>query len=209
MRIVTRPGKKPIREVIDGQQRIRSIFDFIDGAFRIPRSVSADWGGRTFEQLSDTEQERLSLFSFNVYQYKQLNDFEVLDMFARLNTYSVGLSTQELRNGKWFGQFKRLSYRLAGQSLEFWRKHRIFNEQNIARMREVELVSELLVAQLDGMQDKKNSLDTFYDELDETWGNTPIKWEVVRRGHWHTQPAQYASSKTTGARFYTGPGHHR
>jgi hypothetical protein len=36
----------------------------------------------------------------------------------------------------------------------------------IARMLEVQLTSELLIAQLNGMQDKKTSIDTFYTEYD-------------------------------------------
>src|SRR5262249_15412492 len=40
--------------------------------------------------------------------------------------------------------------------------HRIFSEQNIARMLEVELTSELLIAGNSGMQNKKTSIDGFY-----------------------------------------------
>jgi hypothetical protein len=91
----------------------------------------------------------------------------VLKVFARLNTYSVKLNAQELRNGRYFGQFKRCAYRLAYEHLEFWRRNRVFTDAQIARMLEVELTSELLVAQLDGAQDKKLSLDAFYANYDD------------------------------------------
>ncbi len=38
-------------------------------------------------------------------------------------------------------------------------------------MLEVELTSELMIAQLDGLQDKKKSIDTFYEKYDETFGD--------------------------------------
>jgi hypothetical protein len=53
---------------------------------------------------------------------------------------------------------------LALAHLEFWRKHKIFSEQGIARMLEIELTSDLLIAGQEGMQDKKKTIDTFYEK---------------------------------------------
>ena len=201
IRLVQEPGQKPVREVIDGQQRVRAIFDFIAGNYRISKSVSPAWGGKNYRSLTTEEQDIINLFSFTVYQYMKLNDSEVLDMFARLNTYSVSLSSQELRNGKWFGHFKQSSYRLATGALEFWRGHKIFNEQQIARMREAELVSELLIAQLDGLQDKKGSIDGFYEHLDEDWGKHPTGWHPSRSQGARQVPAEYLSASESERRF--------
>ena len=98
-----------------------------------------------------------------------------MKIFARLNTHSVRLNNQELRNGKYFGDFKQSIYNLAFEHLEFWRNNKIFTEQAIARMNEVELVSELVIATLDGVQDKKKSIDGFYSRYDEDF---PIRREV-------------------------------
>jgi hypothetical protein len=163
--------------------------------------VSTDWGGKDFDHLPDDEQQTLRLFSFTVYQYKQLSDPQVLDIFSRLNTYSVSLSAQELRNGRWFGRFKQVSYKVATESLEFWRAHKIFNEQQIARMREAELVSELLIASMDGIQDKKASLDSFYERLDEDWGSAPQTWEIGKLSGRRPQPAAYLDEQSAVRRF--------
>jgi hypothetical protein len=79
----------------------------------------------------------------------------------------VRASAQELRNGRYFGEFKQSCYNLAVEHLEFWRQKRLFTEQGIARMREVELTSELMIAMLAGLQDKKKSIDSFYASKDE------------------------------------------
>lgn len=181
IRIAQGRNGRPVREVIDGQQRIRAVFDFIAEKYRISPAVSEDFGGKVYSEITAANRETLNNFSFTVYQYKSLNDSDVLDMFARLNTYSEQLRPQELRNGKWFGEFKRTSYQLAADSLEFWRNHRIVTELQIARMREVELSSELLIVALDGMQDGKKSIDTFYENLDEAWGQTPLSWTFAGR----------------------------
>jgi hypothetical protein len=164
-------GGRPRREVIDGQQRLRALFDFMSGRLSISRSLRSEWAGKTMESLTDDERERLSLYPFHVYQYQAIDDALVLEIFSRLNTYSVPLTPQELRNGRYFGQFKTLVYDLAWKYLDFWRGARIFSEAAIARMAEAEFMSELLVLQFDGLQDKKTTLESFYAGLDQDWSN--------------------------------------
>jgi hypothetical protein len=159
--------RQMLRQVVDGQQRISAVLDFVEGTYRLSRTLKAPWGGKTFEELSAAEQDRIRTYSLAVEVFHGISDPDVLGIFARLNTYSVPLNAQELRNGKYFGAFKESVYSLALEHLEFWRRHGIFSERRIARMLEAELVSELLIAQIDGMQDKKNTIDDFYTRLDE------------------------------------------
>src|SRR5439155_1330394 len=141
-------------------------------------------------------------YRFPIYQYQGIEDQTVLEIFARMNTYSVALNRQELRNGQYFGIFKSTVYRLALNYLTFWRSSGLFSESNIARMDEAELVSELLVAQLDGLQDKKASLDDFYDKLDDEWDGEPINW-VWRKAQ---KPAQWLSREESERRFHSTMG---
>lgn len=168
IRITQNPdASRVVREVIDGQQRISAILDFIDGKYRLAKTLKADWAGREFSGLSRAEQARLRGYGFSSEVFQDISDQEVLELFSRLNTYSVKLSAQELRNGRFFGAFKQSAYSLALEHLEFWRRNGIFSEMAIARMLEVELTSELMIAQLDGLQDKKKSIDDFYDANDD------------------------------------------
>jgi hypothetical protein len=160
-----------VREIIDGQQRISAVLDFIDGKYSLSKSLSAEWAGKSFSQLSKPEQGRLRSFGFSSEVFQDVSDQEVLELFARLNTYSVKLSKQELRNGRFFGLFKQSAYELAFEHLEFWRRNKIFTETAIARMLEAELTSELMIAAIDGMQDKKQSIDDYYDKFDDEFAN--------------------------------------
>jgi hypothetical protein len=163
-----------LREVIDGQQRISAVLDFLDGKYRLTKTLKATWAGKTFEGLSPAERDRITAYGFSAEVFHGISDLEVLEVFSRLNTYSVALNAQELRNGRYFGLFKQTAYSLAYEHLEFWRRHRIFTEQNIARMQEVEFVSEVLIALLAGMQDKKKSIDSFYEKHDEDFKQQSI-----------------------------------
>ena len=159
-----RPKTKTIREVVDGQQRVRSVLEFIADGFRLSRTLKAPWAGLKFSQLSEDQKQQILSFSFSTEIFKGISDEQILEVFCRLNMNGVGLNKQELRNGRFFGLFKETSYSLALAYLEFWRKHRVFSEQGIARMLEVELTSELLIAGSQGMQDKKKTIDSFYDK---------------------------------------------
>ena len=160
---------KTMREVIDGQQRLRTVLDYINEDFSLSPSVSEEAPGKKFSQLSEDQKDQVRKYSFICESFSSISDEEVLEVFARMNTYSVKLNSQELRNGQFFGRFKRCAYNLAHEHLEFWRTNKIFTDGSIARMLEVELVSELLVAQIAGPQDKKTSLDDFYANFDENF----------------------------------------
>jgi hypothetical protein len=159
-----------VREVVDGQQRVRTVLEYVNGDFKLKENLkNAPWRGKLFSQLTKKEQDRLMAFNFSTETFSGISDKQVREVFCRLNMNSIGLNSQELRNGRFFGWFKQTSYQLADDYLAFWRRNRIFGEQALARMLEVELTSELLIAGHAGMQDTKKTLDKFYDDWEESY----------------------------------------
>src|SRR6185369_3567088 len=148
---------------------LSTILEYMNDGFKLTKALDKKWANRRFSELEPEYQNEIRQFSFNCEVFHGVSDGEILEVFARLNTYSVPLNAQELRNGKYFGFFKQSAYRLAPAYVEFWRKHKIFSERGIARMQEVELTSELLIVEIDGLQDKKKSIDRFYATLDDTF----------------------------------------
>ena len=97
-----------------------------------------------------------------------ISDAEVLSIFARMNTYTVQLVAQELRNARFFGAFKQMVYHLAHQHYAFWRNNRVLTDAKISRMADAELVSELIVSMLAGIRQTKNKdLNEFYERYDD------------------------------------------
>lgn len=198
LRVAVDPARGVVREVIDGQQRLRALLDFVGGKFKLPKQLDGEWAGKGYAELDAPQIATLMEFKFQVYQYQNIDDSVVLEIFQRINTYSVPLNSQELRHGKYFGEFRQSVYALAFKHLAFWRDSRLFTEGAIARMNEAELVSELLIVQLDGMQDKKKSINEFYSNLDESWGRSPTKWSTKARDE---VPRDWISRKTAEDRF--------
>ena len=181
----------PRREVVDGQQRIRTLLSFIcpqylkdfkeeQDDFDIKRAHNKDLAGLRFNDLDEELRQKILDYQFSVHVLpSSADDREVLQLFARMNATGVKLNDQELRNANCFGEFKTLAYELAAEHLEYWRQWGIFTEYNIARMEEVELTSEFLMLMVNGVTAKTQStIDRFYDLHDEQF---PAGEEVERR----------------------------
>ena len=156
-----------IREVVDGQQRISAILDFLQDKYALSKNIELLCTGKRFSELGRPEKDAITQYSFICEVFYGVEDQTILQIFARLNMHSVKLNNQELLNGKYFGKFKQTAYALAFDHLEFWRNQRIFTEMAIARMSEVKITSELIILMLDGIQDKKKSIEAFYKRYDE------------------------------------------
>ncbi len=159
--------KRLVHEVIDGQQRMMAVLDFVDGKYALSKSLEAEYAGKKFLALGKKQQEAIMKFTFTYQAFDAISDTEVYEVFRRMNTYSSPLTKQELRHGRWFGKFSRSCEALASEHLEFWRTNKIISETAIARMGEVQYASSLLIAQIDGMTNKNDAIDDFYAEYDD------------------------------------------
>lgn len=162
--------RRSVREIVDGQQRLHSVLSFMKDGFKLSRVHNKDFGGGVFSELPEDVQRDILKYEFAVDLLQDMPDREVHDVFARLNTYSVRLNPQELRNAEFFGEFKTSAYELASEFFKFWENNRIFTDQQILRMAEVELVSELLIAISTGIRAReKKLLNKFYKDNDNTF----------------------------------------
>ncbi|MBX5047041.1 GmrSD restriction endonuclease domain-containing protein [Rhizobium lentis] len=169
LRVTQDPKKGMVREVVDGQQRLSAVLSYVNDDFALSKNIESPAIGKRFSQLAPEQQDAVTQYSFICEVFYGVDDGDILKIFSRLNTHSVKLNAQELRNGKYFGEFKRVCFALSTEHLEFWRNRKIFSEQAIARMQEVELTSELLIVLFAGLQDKKKSIDGFYKTYDENF----------------------------------------
>jgi len=78
------------------------------------------------------------------------------------------LKDQELRNAKWFGEFKSSVYQLAKEFSTFFEINGVFTSKQILRMAEAEFISELLLAMAEGIRDRtKSTIDGAYKKYDD------------------------------------------
>lgn len=162
--------RRTTREVVDGQQRLRTIINFLQDAFTVSKIHNEEHGGKFFSALPGAIQSAILKYELSVDLLLDANDAEVLDIFSRLNSYSVTLNAQELRNAKYTGDFKHTAYMLALEYLTFWKNNNIFTDSKILRMAEAELTSELLIAMSDGIRAKKK-IEYYYKKFESRFPN--------------------------------------
>jgi Protein of unknown function DUF262 len=159
------PSGETRYEVIDGQQRIRAILLFASNDLELSGElVATKWMGQSIDDLSDQEKSAFWDYKIVVRDVTGASDLEIRDLFKRLNIHSVVLNDQELRHARHSGHFIKAMEALADD--EWWLDTGIVNVRQIRRMEDVEFVSELFVALLGGPQDKKKTLDEYYDAFD-------------------------------------------
>ncbi len=174
---ITTPEGKTTYAIVDGQQRIRSILQFL-GAETDPDEqeynkfsldkieVTSDWHNVDFAGLPAEVKKNFYGYQLAVRYLNTDDDEEVRDMFRRLNKYLVPLKPQELRNATYTGPFVKLTLRLADN--EFWAENRIVTAAAIRRMNDVEYVSELLIGILHGPQGGGAAIvDEYYKQYED------------------------------------------
>ncbi|MGA1980568.1 MAG: DUF262 domain-containing protein [Sedimentisphaerales bacterium] len=161
--------KKSIREIVDGQQRIRAILNYLKDGFKISKNHNEEYGGKYYSQLPLKVQKQILQHEISVDVLLGAEDTDVLDIFARLNTYTVKLNKQELINSKYFGLFKQSVYSLGYEYVNFWLKNKVLTEKEVARMGEAEFASELIIIVIDGLQDRKK-IEDYYGKFDDVFG---------------------------------------
>jgi len=165
-------NRRTTREIVDGQQRLRTVLSFINDGFKISRAHHEDFGGEYFTGLDKETQRDILKYEFVVDLLQDMPDPEVYDLFARINTYAEKLKPQELRNAKWFGEFKSSVYLLAKEFVTFLGTNKVFSPKQILRMAEAEFISELLLAIKEGIRaGQKQVIDTCYKKYDDNFPN--------------------------------------
>lgn len=171
--------KQSIREVVDGQQRLRTILNFMKDGFKINPRHNEQYGGLYFSQLDQVDPEIQSVilnYELSVDLLVNMPDVEVLDVFSRLNSYAVILNEQEKLNAVNFGPFKTLSDKLAHSFNNFWLDNKILKDAEILRMADVTLVSDLLIAVTTGIKGK-TQIKKMYENFERNFPYDVIELE--------------------------------
>lgn len=152
----------PYRSVIDGQQRISAILSFLKDGFELKKPYEGKYVGKKFSELPKEAKDRFLRYKLDFNEINDASDEQLREIYSRVNKYSLVLTAQEMRRSDFPGDFLTLSEQLAVH--DFFNTAKIFTVTNRRRLGDVEYVSELLAGLIGGIQDKKNTLDDFYQD---------------------------------------------
>jgi len=176
-----------VHAVVDGQQRIRTVLQFLglqtmapDGkpepeeeeftGFKLDKfdkhSETSSWLDKRFADL--TKDERIKFFGYNFHiRYLYTSDeAELRTMFTRLNRYLTALNAQELRHATYTGPFPKLAEELADN--EYWLKAGLLSRALIRRLGDVDFVSQLLIGVIHGPEGGSAAVvDEYYRQYED------------------------------------------
>jgi hypothetical protein len=161
--------KRSIREVVDGQQRLRAILDFANDDLTLTKRAG-EFAGLKYSDLDDDLQEQFLSYPLAVDSLLNASDTDVLDVFARLNSYTVSLVAAEKRHAKFQGDFKWAVHNAAKDWRDLWETYKIVTGRDRLRMGDDSLMAEMYGILLDGVTDGgATRIERLYADKDESF----------------------------------------
>ena len=158
--------RRNYREVVDGQQRLRAINEFAGGKFALGKTAN-EFAGLKYEDLDEDSQSSFLTYHIGVVQLFNATDADVFDVFHRINAYGLSLNQQELRHGKYQGEFRNAVADASQRWPVLWDKYRAVGIRDRVRMGDDELMAQMLGIILEGVKTgDQRTIGKWYKEYD-------------------------------------------
>ena len=159
--------RRGYREVVDGQQRLRTIDDFANDRLALT-GVANEFAGKTYSTLDDESKTTFLTYTIGVVQLYNISDTDVLDIFHRINAYGFRLNSQEIRHGKYQGRFRNAVVQASQRHDILWKIYRVIGLRARVRMADDELMALMLGIILDGVIDGgQPATNRLYEQYDK------------------------------------------
>ena len=155
---------KTIYDVIDGKQRIEAILRFTKlqkPSFRCRTQIGNSAAEIDWAYLNKSHmQYRIEDYKLSVIEVDGTIS-DIISIFVRINSTGKALSAQEKRHAKYYSStFLQNSSRLAEKLREIFKQNKVMTEGQLARMKHVEFICELMLSLHSGsVLNKKSAFD--------------------------------------------------
>ncbi|MDI4636719.1 MULTISPECIES: DUF262 domain-containing protein [Halomonadaceae] len=168
--------RQTIKEIVDGQQRSSTIYDFFHGNFRVSRTSEViEARGKLYEELDEELQQKFLEYTLSIDLFISASTAQIREAFRRMNSYNVPLNAEEHRHAVYQGEFKWVVYQIARDYSTSLRDIGVFTDSQLIRMQDVKLFCEVIHSMIFGIKTtKKADLDKLYKAYDEE-GSIPDK----------------------------------
>lgn len=162
---INRDEKSVKKELVDGQQRITTIKRFYDNELRI--SGESKFSGKKFFDLNDEEQEIFLTYPVSVDVIRGATRSQILQMFRRMNAYTLPLNAAEKRHSSFHGPFKWFINEMSDYLNEFFVDFKVFSDREIIRMSDAQFIADCIIALERGIVSSSSSdLNKIYQKYD-------------------------------------------
>lgn len=175
-------------EVIDGLQRLTSVFDYLDNKYALQRlDVRTELNGKKFQELPEQDQRKLEDVTLRSFELTHGSRDIQFIVFERLNTGGVKLNDMEIRNCLYRGTLNDLVKELA-DTPDF--KRAVGQGGLSKRMQDRALVLRFLAFHERTYLKCQHGLKRYLNEFLDTYRNAkPEKIEEYRKAFVHAMKA--------------------
>lgn len=182
-----RRGADQQLQVVDGQQRLMSIYFFFHEKFNDAsvfelQGVKSKWEGKTYQTLDEGDRRKLKNSILRATVFEQVNpndDTSIFHIFERLNTGGTALNAQEIRNCVVSGPINSFLEHL--NRYENWRKL-LGKPQPDRRMKDIEMIVRFFALYFEHKKYRKPMTDfltSFMRENADLPEDKKAKWEQI------------------------------
>lgn len=166
------------REIVDGQQRISAIERFHNDEF--PLGPETAYPSRKFSELPIDVQERFLSYTVSVDVIRSATRSEILEMFRRMNAYTLPLNEAEKRHSSYQGRFKWFINQMADEFDDFLVEFGVLSARQIVRMADAAIISDIILAVDRGVVSAApTDLKNLYKENDDVFHNEARFQEIL------------------------------
>lgn len=153
--------------VVDGQQRLTALLDFLDNKYSLDELENDDlrsmFDGAYFRDLPDEVRKTFFQYRFPIRRLSNLEDEFVRAVFARVNRVNMVLTPQELRNALLPGPFNEFLKDCTSHNINV--DSGVFSGERRKRGGDLEFYAEVFGTCIFGVSNKKSELDERYDKF--------------------------------------------
>ena len=157
-------SRKTYKEIVDGQQRSVTIFQFYNDDFALDQRLeTGEIAGRRYSDLEPEDQSKFLQYSLAIDTFVAANQPEIVEAFRRMNSYTIPLNPEEQRHAVYQGPFKWFIASLARRQEAVFLSVGLFGQKQLVRMADAKLLTEICDALINGIRTtNKKILDALY-----------------------------------------------
>lgn len=172
--------KRPIKEIVDGQQRIATIIDFMNDKFQLT-AASKKYSKMKYSDLDEDVQLAFQGYQVELSTILSATRPELLEMFRRINAYNAPLSPAEKRHATYQGEFKWFIVEQADQFSPIIEELEILTSKQLSRMADSEYIADLVVSLEKGITQKAaKTIEELYKRHDESFDESERYGEILQ-----------------------------
>lgn len=174
-----------ITHIVDGQQRIKAIYSFINNEFKLKpqylldEKIKESYSNKYFKDIDANVKKAFWNYQLMVIDIDpSATRADIITMFNRLNLTDYNLNDQEKRNSL-SGEFAALAREISDAPI--WEEKHLFTVPDVKRMKDVEFCASLILLYRKGIIDQTDqaALNQAYEELQTEYKNAEKDKDAV------------------------------